>query len=593
MTSDLDLELDLQRAAAVVDIPAGDVGAVVDRAQRRTRRRRRGVVAVSTVAALAIAATGVDLIGRDGGDDGTPLAVKSASGIHTGDAGIRWERVDPRSTLGFSTEPTASDPLYALSTAAGQANTGAAAVRQNVVWRSTDGVDWTAAATLGDDLYVSDLASNDGRIYAVGTGPATVRTGSGDETAGQLLVGWSDDQAKSWSKTQVPLDLRAIAQRASSVSFTQTDVAVGPKGVVAIAAVQADPDVAHLVPAGVTVAHGYAVTPTGIDVLGAGTACPTDAPALPDAMAQKIATANRERAVTPQEKDKAAAAGAAGLMPAPKGAERAYSSPCLDANGTARDATPQQVQGVDASYTWEQLGVDGDLLQAIEGVPFVFAAAPGSTDFHRVDVPAVRGVTSVAVRADGDGFDLVGTAKDAASDGPALVVLHSDDGNAWSETDARPQGVQWISGVGRVDGRIVVVGGTDDGGVVLVDNASGGWTSTRLRDLAGDVPDGAQVDVMSAAVGRFGVVVTVAVNPKPGADPSTRTERVDPTQYVLLASRDAQTFSQQKVSDLVPGDYVPASAYIAGDHAVVQLTEVNRAVDGKTAGHATLVGTPE
>ncbi|MDQ1519703.1 MAG: hypothetical protein QOI55_776, partial [Actinomycetota bacterium] len=468
MTDDLDFELDLHRLADGVDMPRGDVGEVVSRAARRTSHRRRALVAGITVLVVAVAATGVEIAGRDGRDAGQSIALGAVS-AHLGDTGIQWQRVNPRSALGFSTDPTGTSALYALSTSPGQADTGAA---PRVVWRSEDGVDWTAVgSSLGNDLYLSDLASADQRIYAVGTGPATASTTSGDAVSGALLVGWSDDNAKTFAKHALPLDLASIARYATSVSMNQTQVAVGAHGAVVAATVIVDPDVAALLPSGVTAPNGWVITRDGVDLLGNGNACPAGTTEVPKKVDLPTTTIAPDGAVgsstettspAPSQAELAkklraekAAVDALGNPAGNASNGRVYRYSCYSADGSEHLTNPQATRGVTRSFTWAQLGVDGDLLRAIRGEPFVFAAAgPGSTDFHRVDVAGIGGVGTMVLRADDDGFDLVAT---SAADGVSpksesakLVVLHSVDGQAWTANDAAPQGIDWVSAVGSI-----------------------------------------------------------------------------------------------------------------------------------------------
>jgi hypothetical protein len=258
---------------------------------------------------------------------------------------------------------------------------------------------------------------------------------------------------------------------------------------------------------------------------------------------------------------------------------------------------PQATRGVTRSFTWAQLGVDGDLLQAIRGEPFVFAAAgPGSTDFHRVDVAGIGGVGTMVLRAADDGFDLVAT---SAADGVSpksesakLVVLHSVDGQAWTANDAAPQGINWVSAVGSIDGRTVVVGSSAHGVLVLVDNASGGWTSI---DLTAMLPaDGRQkgVGLSSAAVGPFGVVATVTlfdetVAPN-GTTPTTAAPK-RPTTHVL-ASRDLTTWSDDSFDSLVGPDVFPNRVVMVGDHVVITASQTGTPAP---ANAVALVGTPK
>jgi hypothetical protein len=576
MTQDQNLDLDFERLAARYELRAGDIGAVVERGQGRASRRRRRFVAITTAVALGVAGAGVDAI-RTGHHGGTEIALGSAP---RATSGITWQRVASTSALFGASLPSGTGPLYALSTAPADTNPKS---RPTVVYRSADGVNWSAAATLGNDLYLTNLSGNDSRVYAVGTGPATASTGT------NLLVGWSDDQAKSWVKHALPIDLAAISAKASSVYLGESDVAVGAKGVVVSAVVSAQLDVPAVLPAGVTAPHGWAITPDGVDVLGAGKACPAGTGASPRANASAV-----------EQKQRAArAAGVAVDQNAvPTGGEQ-YSHPCYAADGSVQTVSPQDAQGVVHSYTWAELGVSGDLLRAVRGEPFVFAAAPASTDFRPVATPGLVGVSSMTLQADDGGFDLVAVTDSAPTldpkGGSKLVVLRSTDGRTWSENNSSPQGIGFVAAAGRVDGRIVVVGDTTDGAVVLVDNASGGWTATKLADaLQNPVGANSAVNVESAAVGPLGIAAVVSVlDPAQNSatSPSTLKPGAVAPDYHLLVSRDTSTWTDDAYAPLAGADVAPTGVEVVGDHVVV--TGLSGAKDSGPQPTVTLVGTPQ
>jgi hypothetical protein len=164
--------------------------------------------------------------------------------------------------------------------------------------------------------------------------------------------------------------------------------------------------------------------------------------------------------------------------------------------------------------------------------------------------------------------------------------LHSPDGHTWAQSGSTPQGLDWITTVGRVDGRIVVVGSGTDGAMLFVDNASGGWTSTRLADVlqpAAAAND--QVEVVDAAVGPLGVAVAVDVF-SIGDKTGTRT----PT-YRVLVSRDSVAWSDDGLNALAGTPVTPQRVDMVGDRVVVS---AYRSGDGHTPlEQIALVGTPQ
>src|SRR5262249_22144267 len=147
------------------------------------------------------------------------------------DAGVRWTRVEPQNGIGSALALTGSGPVFALSTAPGQAP--ASGRTPQVIWRSGDGVEWTSAATLSGDSYITDLAASGDRVYAVGTAPGTSAVGT---RLPDIVAGWSDDGAKTFHNARLPLDVDSLTgPGVASVHTGQTHVAVRPHAVVATA----------------------------------------------------------------------------------------------------------------------------------------------------------------------------------------------------------------------------------------------------------------------------------------------------------------------------------------------------------------------
>lgn len=529
---DDDIHSRLSTAADRLAVPPGDPGAVIARGRRRALRLHRAVAVGTTMALVGITAGALRLAGHDGG---TPLT--AGAGVSRGPAGITWRHIHPASGLGTAAPVKGAAPLYALSTAPGQADVGKDAPNR-VVWRSDDGVEWTAASTLGSDLFLSDLASGSNRVYAVGTGPATAAVGGpGRHPVPDLVVGWSDDGAKTWHKAQLPVDMGAIASRSTGVTVQQSQVAVGQAGVLAVTTVGAQLDVPALLPPGASARDGWATTATGVDLLG-----PPARPSCP------IGT-SYDNAGQP-----------------PPGPAEVFTYVCTGTGGTPTFLTPQQVRGVTASYTWSQLHIEGDLLQAARRQPFAFVAKPGSTRFERVELPPFGPVDGLlTVQAGDDGFDLVATTGNRGSSAVDTVMLRSSDGRKWV-ANGPPPGLQYVTAAGRVAGRTVLVGETGKGAVVVVGD-EGGWVSTPLARALGPGAAAGTAHVMAAGVGPLGVVAAVAVE-APG---TSKAAAAAPQPARLLVSRDATTWSDQAVDDLA-GEHVGQVARVLVDARQVVVT---------------------
>ncbi|HEX2701034.1 MAG TPA: hypothetical protein VHM89_12605 [Acidimicrobiales bacterium] len=556
------LRAGLDQAARSFDVPGGDVDSVMRRSDRRAQRRRRLVAGMTALALVAGAVGALDLL--DGGDP--EVSVASGGGLTQGDAGIAWRTVSPSSGLGYargsvSTSGAGAGPVYAISTAPGQAAPNVDP--QRVVWRSDDGVEWSAVTTLSGDLFLADLATRDDRVYAVGTGPATAA--AGDRPTSPLLVGWSDDGARTWTRHALPLDLAALSSRTVASGVGNASVAAGPSGTVVMASVFAQLDVPSVLPPGAAAPNGWVLTDTGVDVLGPErpVACPagTSAPAE-----QK-----------PQ--------------PPPEARAEVWPSVCLADDGSAVQIPPQQVRGVEASYTWEQLHVDGDLLQAVRHQPFAFAAAPGSDRFERVALPPLDEVQGpLMLDTDDAGFDLVTTTTGRilvdGSQTTGIVVLHSADGRSWERSSA-PADDMWATAAGRVGGVATIVGQRRSGAVLLRSDGAGGWTTTPLAAaLAHDVPEGFEMYVMSAAIGPFGIVA--AVHLEPGRRAVSRP--VDLEEHILV-SRDGRTWDDRTAAELTDRAVTGVlRASVVGDRAIVAVSVASE--PGRRREQVVLVGTP-
>jgi hypothetical protein len=523
---------DLGDAAERVHIRPGDVTAVVVTARRRTARRRRALAGV-TAFTLVVSATAAVRLTESSEDGGVPLA--ASGGARQGKVGVTWQRVDPKTTLGMARGFSDGSPIYALSTAPGERESRAGRPLSRVVWKSADGVEWTPASTLGPDLYLSDLANRDNRVYAVGTSPTSSAPSTPGTpaklTSADLVVGWSDDDARTWQKQTLPLDLKSVPTRTGFVS--DVEVASGPSGVLAVAVLSAQLEVPALLPAGVTAPNGWATTDTGVDLVG-----PVRSNPCPDGFKQE----KHEQ---------------------PEGSHEVTPTWCSNGDKGVT-ITPQDARGVTAHYTWEQLGVEGDVLHAVRRQAVAFFARSGSTDFQRVALPDLPNVSFLSVGATDRGFDLVAAAGDRYGRQPGrLTLLQSTDGRTWTK-GSPPDDDHWVSAVGTVKGRTAMVTGNDTGGGFTMADGAGGWSTVSWDELFDDdVLQGRHAFGGTAAIGPFGIVVSVVLSPPEGGNEKQLSSR-------LLVSRDGEVWEDISLDDLV-GQAKAAVHRItmAGDKVVV------------------------
>ncbi|MFN2609019.1 MAG: hypothetical protein ABR511_14195 [Acidimicrobiales bacterium] len=524
----------LAASADRLPLPPGDVRAVMARGGGR-RRRRRAALSATVVVLLVGAVAGVDATHR------SPRPARVAAGgstLRRGDTGITWRHALSPSGLGPATAIVGDGTLYALSTAPGQAADAASATRQ-VLYRSADGVAWSPATAAPPDLYVSDLSATGDRLYAVGTGPATARTGA--HSAPGLVADWSDDGASTWHEVSLPLDVAGIAARSGAGGVAQTSVVAGPRGVVVLATLTADLDLAPLLPAGVTVPNGWAVSATGVDLLGTGPPCPTGmSPTPPGHSAPTTAVARP----------------GPGVAPGPIEAITCYA-----ADGSRRTTTPQGAYGVSRSFSWDQLGVTADLATAVRRGTVAFWSADGSK-FERIDLPGGPARPTGAV-ADETGFTVgMQTISPLAPSG-STAMLRSADGRHWASEPA--PGTADV--LGELGGRAVVVGTSGPaGGDITVSNLDGSGRAVRLADaLDPALAARSYLSLDGAAVGPLGVVAVVTAVPDPVAAAGGMT--VSAGGYTLRISTVGGTAT---VADAT-GTVVASTAALGRDDDALQL----------------------
>jgi hypothetical protein len=250
----------LRSKAAGVDVPAGDIDAVMARGRRR--RHRRAGASVLAVMAAAGSVTGVVVSHSSSGraaqiSVGSPTNLPAAPGDQ-----LTWRVVPATAGLSDLTSLSSSGSIaYAVSTAPGVVAAGNEPAQQ--LYRTADGLSWTTA-TGPTGVSADGVAVDGNRVYTVGTGPATAATG--DSGAWTTAVSWTDNGGGSWQNSVLPVDLNAPAGTVT-VNDEAVNVAAGPKGVVAAVSISATADLSKLVP-GVSAKTLWTANTNGVEVLG-------------------------------------------------------------------------------------------------------------------------------------------------------------------------------------------------------------------------------------------------------------------------------------------------------------------------------------
>lgn len=495
----------LRGLAATIELRPGDPAAAVSRAARRRQRRRAGLGAALGLVAVTTTVVAVGSRPDDELQAGSPFTPLAATEFD-------WAVVDPdvSATVG-NAAVTTDGTLYGLSTAPGRIDGDSPSdASRRVLYRSADGAEWTQTA-LPEDLWASDVTAAGDTVYAVGTGAA------GGE-AGALRLVSSGDGGATWEDLALPLDLAGLrARHPGEISVSGLDVAAGPAGVVAAVTVQAAPNIEARVPAGVELDldNGWSWDTSGVTIYGAPEAAslPTGAPP----------------AAAPPPPPPAAVAPSAVPPPLAEPASEASTTVPAEASPAPVEAVEERDQQpesrgavgeppVVATYTWAELGVEGELLELI--TPRVhLIAAPDGADFREVtvDVDAGRVSSTATVLATPDGFLALVQRFDEATDTESIRPFASVDGLAWEA--AGPDLPGYLRSAGLLAGRPAVVTDEiprDDGGggrvitTLRVQDPAGSWSAVdALAPLLAGGADATELQVVGASIGPLGAVVVV------------------------------------------------------------------------------------
>jgi len=518
----------LQRRAGDVRIPDGDVASVMARGRSR-RRYRRGAVSVMAVAA-AVALTGT-LVNRSSGSH--PTVVRSGDPVPTSapaSAALRWSAQPVADDLGYSTSLSAGATEYALSTSPGVAPTSGG-LTAPALWSSTDGFTWQVA-TGPQGLSLGDLAVNDGTVYGVGTGTATAATAN--VLSGGVKVASSAEGKGEWSQVQLPLDF-AAPPGALTLDDDIVKIAAGPTGVVAAINPGATLNLSHVLPAGVT-AGNWTTTASGVELLGAERAdvCGPGETTTPQASSATVAPgqANATTSAGVALKERVAAAQQTTSVQSPVGPVG-----CFDAAGNVvRTLSVEDAFPVVSQYSWAQLHLGPEAVDALRSEPIVFFSANGK-DFQQISLPAGAGAVQ-SLTADAGGFVL----STNSYYGGSQVVLRSADGQHWT-AHPLPALDTDVIGAATVDGQVLAVARTNTDIQVLQLHGST-WALLSIPGLPAAA--GTQQNADGLAFGPLGVALVVQ-----DTNAATSDEQVFYSPNgVTWSSADLTTLSGGQVSEV-------------------------------------------
>lgn len=505
----------MESRARTIDVFGGDLDAVVHRARQRRQRRR----AVSTAALMVVVGAGAALVVNQREQNETPVQVEPGPETGSAESSLQWTKVETASGLGWSDSLAvgADGTLYALSTSPGvQKPDEPYQPSPQLMYSSTNGVEW-AAGDAPADLWASSLDSVGGRLYAVGTGPASAAAGE----PFNVQVAASDDGGSTWSNSSLPFDIAGLKDRlGNEVSIGGAEVAVSPSGaVLATVTVSAWVEPSTLLPADVEQRWGLVTTAAGVDVYGppadldaeAAKVCPADWTLQLDAPPGMSESTNTGGEVPPATT--AAGAGFDTVTPpiaANPGDLWCVSPDRSEANpvwaGAAAGAVAQ-------SFTWDELGVEPELQSLIGGQVRAFLATDGVTfEEVSIEMPGDGNLGVVDAVSTPYGFAVV-SGRDEYAKGPngphppgTVTVLTSPDGRTWSPHPAGEL-TGWVRSAGLMGDSLAVVLDGDSGTQLAVSPASGPWSvSSPLDALEQRDPDAYVNNVVAGPLGAAALI---------------------------------------------------------------------------------------
>ena len=521
------------QAEGIVLAPADPAGAM-RRGGRRRARRRAGLL--GSVAVLGVVATSVAVY--DGGDD---QQLQSSLGASASASTYDWSSVTPRSGLGYGghTAQLADGTVYSISTAPGPyRDNGGDQQFASTLYRSDDGAEWSAAS-LPSGVRTSDLAGSGDTLYSVGTSPA-----------GGVVLSSSTDGAASWTSLELPDDATAVRDRhVDKITLGSARVAAR--------------DGSHLV--------ASMVATTSLDLSLYKPEYPTDRYAAQwDDTGVKVfenpVGSCRELVAKDAAASTAVDVDASGCRAAAEG------DPTAKGEGHG-----EQV----ASFTYDDLGVTGELREHVGGKAYVYVTDDGHT-FTRAELPSELSTSSGWVAsplATSDGYRLVlGGGTGMVGEVPSTTVLRSADGHIWDASATLPGSP---GDLGVLGGRAAVsVWGNDGVSTLGVEQTDGTFA---VLDLARTftAPAGGWTSVDSVSFGPLGFAAVVGTSSQEG-----------PYVQYIVHSTDGTSLQVVKVSDVIHNGGMVSGVVVTPDAIVARVTTPGDADDDTPPTQEVLVGTP-
>lgn len=530
----------LSDQAEAISLPPADSGEAVRRGNRRRARRRGGLV--GAVAVVGVLATSVAV--RDSNDQSVDL-VPAASAISST---FDWSVVTPQRGLGFASSAVqlADGSVYSISTAPGS---GGDADPTSVLYRSDDGTEWTPAS-LPTGLRTSALSGGGDTLYSVGTSPA-----------GGLVVSTSADRARSWTDVDLPDDTAGlVARHPGQILLGPARIAArdGDHAVATIVAVTSTDPAAFGHPEIGYERHDWTWDETGLHVYERSVGdCQSPTTSV-------VHTADSAEGDTPDP----------GALLA-----------CREAAGSAAAGGAGPGRHV-ADFTYEELGITGELRDHVGGRTYAYVTEDGET-FAPADLPelpgSASGLVSGVVSTDA-GYRMVvtggGTQGTIGEPSGTTTVLGSDDGRSWSVLGDLP----------GVPGELGVLGGRaavslwsfqDTSFVLQVEQADGTWTRLDLTSALGRAGGDHSSYVSAVAFGPLGLAAVLGTS---AGD--------DDYREAIIHSADGTRLEVLDVGSLVDSGGMVSGIVVTADAIAARVTAPDDGDPSTPPTQEVLVGTP-
>ena len=559
----------LQAQADQLRFSTAHVDRVIARGRRRQRRAR---VAASSLAALSVVAAviGFQASRPDGptkvkvsGDDpaatstsvpgstapGTSAApttatgstastIAVASGVTLGGAGsapllqatvggpnVSWQRKNPKSSLGgfgqFGGVVQQGNRLVALSTAPAGSPTNAQPYLIDTIYSTSDGIEWSPSS-LGTNNWISSIAGNADRLYAVGTAPATVATQL-KVKEGDAIAGISTDGGRTWTPVALPSDKTIAAIKGTRAVSSAVALAAGGRGAIVTVATFRQPFIADLVPAGVDTSWGVSTSPAGVSVLAKPPSGQPDPKVCSGDMPVLKRMSDVPEFFPPGSETTMLAQGFSPWVCTGKDGVGGFLNLSFDKLGYS----------VAKTYSWAELGTTWQQLAGGQQTTTSLYSADGAS-YEPVPVPTSRPEYGGAyMAADADGFVAIvngqpGQPDQPASTGgtsvvappvPVMRTYRSTDGRTWTPGTPMNVGFGGAPPMRLGDGRWVMVSQGGPTPVLLTSDDALTWQARSLADVvATAVGPTRQGGIGAVDVGPKGITIAVNAYPDPVAE---------------------------------------------------------------------------